>query len=99
MKEKDELSTLMANYQALEESKDALDKFESQSCKLVEETLSKLRKQIEFNIKQVEEKTGYDWSHYLTDFDIYDWEQGGFYEEIATSLKAEIRREIDEDKE
>lgn len=77
----------------LNDSKPAMDKFEKKMSKMVDTTLAKLHKDIEAAIKELESETGDDWSPYLEDFDVYDWQPGDFQESIGNWLKEQIKME------
>jgi hypothetical protein len=93
--EDDQLEVLLENYLALKESKLALDRFEIAMVKLIAETLEELSGKVKQGLKVVEKETGYDWSCYLEGFDLCRWDTpGDFQEEIASSLKAAIAKEL-----
>lgn len=77
----------------LNDSKPAMDKFEKKMSKMVRTTLDKLHKDIKAAVKELESETGDDWTPYLEDFDVYDWQPGDFHESIGDWLKEQIKIE------
>lgn len=78
---------------SLNDSKSELDEFETEMSTLVETTLGKLHKEIEFRLKKLESKTDCDWTGFLDDFCVYDWAPGDFQDSIREWLLNEIKSE------
>jgi hypothetical protein len=87
------LLELCSNLEALKESFEALDEFQTFATKTAHKYHAAALKEIQVEMANVLKRTGYDWSGYLDDLSFDDLAEGGFYEMIQRTIIKDISEE------